>query len=44
MIGKDALIDFYQVGIDMGAIGSLESEIRSAGNGVAFAFSMNIDA
>ena len=42
-IGKDALREFYQVGIDMAAIGSLESEIRIAGNEAAFAFSMNID-
>ncbi|GAB5452921.1 MAG: nuclear transport factor 2 family protein [Halioglobus sp.] len=41
--GKDALREFYQVAIDLGAIGSLESEIRVAGNEVAFAFTMNVD-
>ena len=42
-IGHDALREFYQLGIDMGAIGTLESEIRVAGNEAAFAFRMEID-
>lgn len=41
--GKDALREFYQVGIDIGVVGSLESEIRVAGNEAAFAFTMNFD-
>ena len=42
-IGHDALREFYQLGIDMGAKGTLESEIRVAGNEAAFAFRMEID-
>ncbi|MFT5483126.1 MAG: steroid delta-isomerase [Halieaceae bacterium] len=42
-IGKDALREFYQVGIDMGAKGSLESEVRIAGNEAAFAFRIELD-
>jgi steroid delta-isomerase len=41
--GHDALREFYQLGIDMGAKGTLESEIRIAGNEAAFAFRMEID-
>lgn len=41
-IGKEALREFYQFGIDMGAKGTLESEIRVAGNEAAFAFSMEV--
>jgi len=41
--GKEALREFYQVGIDLGVVGTLESEIRIAGNEAAFAFSMNFD-
>ena len=42
-VGHDALRDFYQLGIDMGAKGTLESEIRIAGNEAAFAFSISVD-
>lgn len=42
-IGHQALREFYQLGIDMGAKGTLESEIRVAGNEAAFAFRMEID-
>lgn len=42
-VGHDALREFYQLGIDMGAKGTLESEIRIAGNEAAFAFSISVD-
>ena len=42
-VGHDALREFYQFGIDMGAKGTLESDIRVAGNQAAFAFSMAVD-
>jgi steroid delta-isomerase len=42
-MGHDALRKFYQLGIDMGAKGTLESEIRVAGNEAAFAFRLEID-
>jgi steroid delta-isomerase len=42
-IGKDALREFYQLGIDMGAKGTLESEVRIAGKEAAFAFNMTVD-
>ena len=42
-MGHDALREFYQIGIDMGAKGRLESEIRVAGNEAAFAFCIEID-
>jgi steroid delta-isomerase len=42
-VGKAALRDFYQIGIDMGAVGELESEIRIAGKEAAFAFSIKVD-
>ena len=42
-IGHDALREFYQIGIDMGAKGTLESEIRVAGNEAAFAFRIELD-
>jgi len=41
--GKAALREFYQVAIDMGAIGKLESEIRIAGNEAAFAFTIEVE-
>ena len=41
--GKEALRAFYQTAIDMGAKGTLESEIRIAGNQAAFAFNMEIE-
>jgi steroid delta-isomerase len=42
-VGHKALREFYQFGIEMGAKGSLESEIRVVGNEAAFAFSMAVD-
>ncbi len=42
-VGRDALREFYQVGIDMKAKGTLESEIRVVGNEAAFAFRMEVD-
>jgi steroid delta-isomerase len=43
-IGKDALREFYQLGIDIGAKGTLTSEVRIVGTEAAFAFTMDIDA
>ena len=42
-VGREALREFYQMGIDMGAKAALESEIRIAGNEAAFAFQLKID-
>lgn len=42
-VGRDALREFYQNAIDMGAIGTLESEVRVAGNMAAFAFKLEVD-
>lgn len=42
-VGHAAIRDFYQIGIDMGAVGTLESEVRVAANEVAFAFRMEVD-
>jgi steroid delta-isomerase len=42
-VGHKALREFYQFGIEMGARGTLESEIRVVGNEAAFAFSMVVD-
>jgi steroid delta-isomerase len=37
-VGREALREFYQVGVNIGAKMTLESEIRIAGNEAAFAF------
>jgi len=42
-VGHDALRAFYQTAIDMNVKGTLESEIRVAGNEAAFAFSIAVD-
>lgn len=42
-VGRDAIREFYQLGIDMGAKATLESEIRVAGNEAAFAFQVELD-
>jgi steroid delta-isomerase len=42
-VGKVALREFYQLGMDMKAKCRLESEVRIAGNEAAFAFSMEIN-
>jgi steroid delta-isomerase len=42
-VGRDALRAFYQTAIDMNLKGTLESEIRVAGNEAAFAFSIAVD-
>ena len=42
-VGRDALRAFYQTAIDMNVKGTLESEIRVAGNEAAFAFSIAVD-
>ncbi|MBT4521116.1 MAG: SnoaL-like domain-containing protein [Halieaceae bacterium] len=43
-VGKDALREFYQLGIDMGVKGSLESEVRVVGNEAAFAFKIDMES
>ena len=42
-VGRDALREFYQAAISMDIKGTLESEIRVAGNEAAFAFSIAVD-
>jgi steroid delta-isomerase len=42
-VGRDALRAFYQAAIDMNVKGTLESEIRVAGNEAAFAFTIAVD-
>ncbi len=42
-VGREALREFYQAAIDMNVKGTLESEIRVAGNEAAFAFSIAVD-
>ncbi len=42
-VGREAIRAFYQLGIDMGARMTLESEIRIAGNEAAFAFRLEAD-
>ncbi|OEY65968.1 nuclear transport factor 2 family protein [Marinobacter sp. X15-166B] len=42
-VGKPALREFYQIAMDAGAKGTLESEIRVAGNEAAFAFCIEIE-
>lgn len=41
--GKDALREFYQVGISMGVTAELESDVRVVGNEAAFAFCVSVD-
>ena len=43
-VGKDALRELYQLGIDMGVKGSLESEVRVVGNEAAFAFKIDMES
>jgi steroid delta-isomerase len=42
-VGREAIRAFYQLGIDMGARMTLESESRIAGNEAAFAFRLEAD-
>ncbi len=42
-VGRNALREFYQVAVNMGAKMTLESEIRIAGNEAAFAFRLEAD-
>jgi len=42
-VGREAIREFYKLGIDMGARMTLESEIRIAGNEAAFAFRLEAD-
>jgi len=40
-VGREALREFYKVGLSIGAKMTLESEIRIAGNEAAFAFRLD---
>ena len=42
-VGREALREFYALGVDMGVRMTLESEIRIAGNEAAFAFRLEAD-
>ncbi len=42
-VGREAIREFYQVGVSMGVKLTLESEIRIAGNEAAFAFRLEAD-
>jgi steroid delta-isomerase len=42
-VGKEALREFYQGAVGIGATMTLESEIRIAGNEAAFGFRLNAD-
>jgi len=42
-VGRQALREFYQVGVNIGAKMTLESEIRVAGNEAAFAFRLEAE-
>ncbi len=42
-VGKEALREFYQGAVGIGATMTLESEVRIAGNEAAFGFRLNAD-
>lgn len=42
-VGREALREFYKVGLSIGARMTLESEIRIAGNEAAFAFRLDAE-
>ena len=42
-VGREAVREFYALGVDMGVRMTLESEIRIAGNEAAFAFRLEAD-
>ena len=42
-VGREAIREFYQLGVSMGVKMTLESEIRIAGNEAAFAFRLEAD-